>query len=422
MVRGFWKEGELDKIPTKGTKQKYWDKSVGLDLIYIHNEIEYSVKILEYIYKPKVSDIKVECNGVVKVFGIGHFRNGKIGKLIGYITNDYIYRIGEVLKSNKRDLTIIECLRDNGKRYKIRCNMCGFASTHHYRCCEYNDEYTTTEGHLKRGGGCPCCSSEITVPHINSTAVTRPDVAKFLVNKVDAYMYSDNSHYEVSFRCSGCKSIRICSMEQASKNGFVCNICSDGISFSEKFMTSVLMQLNLQFKKEVDTRSLKWEGVYRYDFIIDNEIVIETHGMQHYKDSSKSAFTKTLLEEQENDAHKKYLALKNGIKEYIVVDCRYSNKEYIKESILNSYMAQLYNLDDIDWEKCLEATTTSTLELVKEVKRIHPEAGVTFIARELNISKTISRKLLKLGAELNLFKYSPKEEMRKSALANRKKY
>lgn len=424
VTKGYWKDGEFDKIPSKG-KHSNWKESVGIELTYIYRDKEFNVTILEYIYKPKVSDIRVECNGVEKTYGIGHFKNGKIGTLIGYITSDHIYEVGDVLKSETRDLTIIDCLRDsgkdyNGKVYKIYCNKCGFDSSRHYRCGEYNEEYTTKEGHLKRGRGCPCCSSEITSPNINSIAITRPDVAKFLLNKSDGYTYSDNSHYEVDFKCDKCKSIRICSMELASKRGFICDKCSDGISFPEKFMSSVLSQLNLNFRREVDTRSLKWGGIYRYDFMIDDNIIVETNGMQHYKDSSGSTFTKTLEEEKANDKNKEELAIKNGIKYYISVDCRYSDGEYIKNSILNSKLNELYDLKGIDWVKCLEATNTVLLELVQRVKLIYPDAGTSFVANELNISKGIVRKLLKKGASLNMFHYNPKEEMRKSALANRK--
>ena len=41
-------------------------------------------------------------------------------------------------------------------------------------------------------------------------------------------------------------------------------------------------------------------------------------------------------EQREIDRIKRELALKNGISEYIELDCRYSDKNYIKESIIKS--------------------------------------------------------------------------------------
>ena len=49
---------------------------------------------------------------------------------------------------------------------------------------------------------------------------------------------------------------------------------------------------------------------------------------------------RTLEEEQENDELKKSLAIKNGIKDYLVIDCRESEMEFIKSNILKSQLNQ----------------------------------------------------------------------------------
>ena len=48
------------------------------------------------------------------------------------------------------------------------------------------------------------------------------------------------------------------------------------------------------------------------------------------------------------------LALRNGIDEYIIIDCRKSNLNWIKNNILDSSLVNIFKLDDIDWELCDE--------------------------------------------------------------------
>ena len=62
---------------------------------------------------------------------------------------------------------------------------------------------------------------------------------------------------------------------------------------------------------------------------------------------------KTLADEQQNDLIKKNLAEKNGYV-YIVIDCRESSVDWIRNSIMNSQLPTLlgFNEHDIDWNKC----------------------------------------------------------------------
>ena len=107
-----------------------------------------------------------------------------------------------------------------------------------------------------------------------------------------------------------------------------------------------MKQLNIQFETE---EVFDWAKNKRYDFYVPIlNCIIEAHGMQHYKDSSWS----TVQFQQENDALKENLALSNGIVNYIQLDCRTSNMEYIKQSILsNGKMNELFDLMKIDWDK-----------------------------------------------------------------------
>ena len=54
------------------------------------------------------------------------------------------------------------------------------------------------------------------------------------------------------------------------------------------------------------------------------------------------------------------MALTNGIKYYIELDCRYSKGEFIKRSIINSDLSKIYDLSQIDYKS---KTTGKNLDL-----------------------------------------------------------
>ena len=178
---------------------------------------------------------------------------------------------------------------------------------------------------------------------------------------------------------------------------------------SESFIT--------QFSKT----NAKWCDKYRYDFYFkkDNEeYIIETHGMQHYKESG---FNRSLEEEQINDKNKKELALNNGIKprNYIVIDCRYSGLEYIKNSIINSRLSELFNLNEIDWIKIGQNSEKNLVKEVCNYWRIHNDInneGLTTgdLGKVFNHDCSIIRGWLKKGRELNWCNYKTKRRIKKN--------
>lgn len=144
----------------------------------------------------------------------------------------------------------------------------------------------------------------------------------------------------------------------------------DGYSYSEKIMYCLLCELDCDFTKEKS--DFKWLKPWnkRYDFYFEKdgqEYIIETHGGQHYTNKGFSSLGgRTLEEEQENDKFKKELALKNNIKEenYIVIDCRKSELEFIKNNILHSRLNDVFDLDNVDWnEISLKSCTSEILKI-----------------------------------------------------------
>ena len=175
-------------------------------------------------------------------------------------------------------------------------------------------------------------------------------------------------------------------------------------------MINILEQLNIEFKLE---KKFKWSNNKRYDFYIPSlNCIIETHGEQHYKESfskiKSSKKVRTLEEEQENDRIKKELALKNGIEHYIVIDCRKSELEYIKNNILSSKLAKLFDLSNIDWIKVGEFAYGS---LVKKACELWNKGikNTKEIGRKMNLSSYTIVHYLNKGRMLNWCNYDAKK-------------
>lgn len=248
---------------------------------------------------------------------------------------------------------------------------------------------------------------------------THPEVAKLLKNKEDGYKVSYGSERKLEFECDKCGHSEFKMVNNVVRSGFACKICSDGISYPEKFVTHMLQQLNIEFKKQKifswskniihDNEKLK--GNKRYDFYIPSlNCIIETHGSQHYVNTFIRIGEKarSVEEEQENDEIKEKLAKENGIENYIVINCRYSELGWIKNNIVKSELNNLFNISNIDWLKCHEFACNSLIKISCELW--NQGNSIEEISNLLNLSsKTTIRKYLKQGSKINWCNYDPEE-------------
>lgn len=197
---------------------------------------------------------------------------------------------------------------------------------------------------------CPYCSNNKVLKGFNDMWTTNPSLASLLLNPEDGYKYIEGSNVKLNWKCSQC-SVIIRNRQSTSiiKSNYVCNNCSDGFSYPEKVMFNLLRELNSNFIYET---SFEWSNNKRYDFYIPSlNIIIETHGMQHFEQTGRKG-ARTLKDEQSNDRYKYELAIVNGVKpeNYIIIDCRYSDFEFIKNNVLNSRLAELFDLSNVDWD------------------------------------------------------------------------
>ena len=289
-----------------------------------------------------------------------------------------------------------------------------------FKCLDYSEhksELKNTKGFTRGQNGSLNCDQ------CNTIIITHPHLIKYLINKKDGYKYSTGSNEKIPMKCPDCGYKKLISPNVLNRQGFSCNRCSDGKSFCEKFMFSFLEQLlNNNFQTQLTKITFSWCDKYKYDFYVDNiNCIIETHGLQHYKEGFNRIKTskkhiKTLKEVQENDIMKERLANINNIKNYIILDCRYSTSEYIKKSIMESVLPKLLNFkeNDIDWNKCNEFAFNSLVKKASELWNNGIKS--TFqIGKILKMHKTTIIRYLKQGAKIGWCDYDSS-----TALLNKK--
>ena len=312
--------------------------------------------------------------------------------------SEHLYSIGDVVNG----LIITEqCykMKKEGRKkgYKYKCIKCGYDCGEHYKSGVYYSEHIIMENNLKKGAGCAVCSNNgFVVPHINSIHAKTPWIEQYLINKDDAIKYSPRSNQRLQCKCLDCGKEYVRSCSKLLDYGIACP-CGDGFSYPEKFVFNMLTQLKVKFKPQYCFDS----SLLRYDFYLyEYNLIIEVHGIQHYKQ-------KWERDESKNDIQKKEFAIANGISEemYIVLDCRESNLEFIKQSILNSQLGILLDCNSVDFIQCAEFASNN---LVKRASELWEEGcSIMVISERLCVHKHTVITYLKQGDDVRWCHYKP---------------
>lgn len=275
---------------------------------------------------------------------------------------------------------------------------------------------------------CPYCAG-MRVNHTNCLWTTHPDTAKLLADSSVGYRVTSNNKEKFAFICEHCRNkTKKLNINQVVRQGLPCPICSDGISYPEKFMCYALIQTGIKFEtqktfawsKKIKNEDGDYENCRRYDFYIPSiNCIVENHGEQHYKDSFKHSKNGSLEYQKNNDELKERIARKNGIENYIIIDCRRSDPDFIKNNILLSNLSLFLDFDNINWEKCHQYACSS---YVKTACKLWSDGtnNTKQIARIMNIDFSTVIKYLKQGSRLGWCDYDSKEVMRNNGLIRRK--
>ena len=344
----------------------------------------------------------VEYDGQIKEIDKSKLLNGQIGTIIGEYSYDYRFKIGEIFNG----MTICEFTRleseskerKGDRAYICKCLKCG----HYNEISEYNIKTQS----------CSACSGHTIIPGNNDLTTTHPHlVSYFPGGKDEAQQYSKGSGAKVHLVCPICKrrSTRKVTVSNLVKHCSVPCLCKDGISYPEKFVYNMLIQLGIYFQYHY---SAEWTNGKIYDFFIPSlNLIIETHGAQHYFDTTGS-WNVSLAKQQKIDAEKREQALKivdvhkPNIENYVELDCRYSEMEYVSDSIKKD-LAYILNLKGVDFKMCDLNARKSILVEVCKLKSDEPSLYTSDLADIFNLSKTTIKHYLTIGSSLGLVDYDP---------------
>lgn len=409
---------DLPKLKGYNGKRIDWKNSIGCVVRFVYDDIEDVVEILNY--KNEYLTIRYKDYNDFKINAY-HFKNACLGNLLKRNTSDFKIDIGEILKDNGRNLTILNKEKRNRsdgdghyKYYEYKCNKCGYVDW-------------MLETHMLRGIACPCCSNPVkkVVLGINTIWDTDRWMCDLGVSEEDAKSHTKGSDAKVIVKCPYCGKEKDISLSNLYRTKSIGCICGDGFSYPEKFMSEVLNQLGVDYKFQLSKAIFDWCEDYRYDFYFEycnKKCIIETHGEQHYRQISGR--WSSLYDIQLNDYLKEKCAIDNGIDEYITVNCMKSEKDFIKRSIsTNTKLIKLFGmetLNNIDWNLCEEFALSNKVKEVCDQWNNKKESETT---KDLSITLSLSRysviRYLKKGNELGFCEYNPKEEMIKNARSSK---
>lgn len=399
----------LEELPKHDNGNVNWKLCINLDIKFEFNNNHGYLTIIKYLN----SENKVIFKYLDNEYEI---KTDQLKKCNLYFLFDnkfkYDYNIGDIIKDQKRNLTVSNQIRinissKNLKGYELKCNVCGYISI-----------LTENSVNVKKTG-CACCSGQKIVKGINDFNTKHPELARYLENYEDGYIITTNSKTKIKLKCPNCGAINNINCGNYVKTGkFNCPKCDDGISYPNKFIFNVLQQLNIEFEIE---KVFDWLKSKRYDFYIPNlNCIIEVNGKQHY--SNSCSFPIKLDEQIEIDNLKQNLALDNNIENYIVIDCSISNPEFIKNNILSSKLNDLFDLSTIDWKLCDEFSNKSLMKKICEYKRDNPNATTGLISKIFKLSTTTIKLYLNNGTKIwDWLKYNPEQERIDCILRKEKK-
>lgn len=192
------------------------------------------------------------------------------------------------------------------------------------------------------------------------------------------------------------------------KRGFSCPICSDGISYPEKYILYLLKATSVKFIFQLSKKDFSWCDKYRYDFYLTTlNIIVEVHGSQHYNTPFAYKGSNALICTKTNDNNKMKNALRNGIEKekYIVTDGRESKKNYILKSILNSGLSNFIDFGDVDWGKIDIQSHGSILKDVCNYYNTYQPISTLEIAEKFSISRDSVVRYLNIGYKYGFCSY-----------------
>lgn len=373
----------------KKTHEEYIKEvnDINPNIIVVGRYVNYQTKIL---HKCKLDEHEWETTpaNILKSEGCPMCRNRRLREARIKPHDEYVQSIQKL----NPNIEVIETYVGAQRKIKHRCKI-------------DNYEWAVTPSAILGGQGCPVCAGQKIGPapeYKNSIWASQyKTYCSCYMTDTQMKTTMPMSSQKIDCICPNCHTTKSIIVANLIKQGLDC-ICEDGQTYPNKFVYNVLKQLNLNVKPEC---RFEWSNNKRYDdFLVDYNIIVENHGQQHYEECLLTYGT-SLMDIQQNDRYKEQLARANGILEYVILDCRKSNADHIRRSILNSKLPEILHFadNDIDWREAHEYACTNRSKLAIDL--YNQGETIKNIAKEFNVDVGTVRKWIKVAAEIGSCRY-----------------
>lgn len=272
----------------------------------------------------------------------------------------YLYDLGDTFETRNGILTVVDRTRVQRKDKVFR--------KHYTLQCEKGHQYGVKEEYLKSGRlrTCKKCSH----PTIMEAD---PEFAAWFVDQAIPHERPCGCHDKADFYCQQCgKIVKGKSINNVHKRRQVpCPYCQNGVSYPERYVIALLEQMQIPFIHQYSVKFTQHgqNTYYKFDFY-DRErgLVIEAHGLQHYKPGVFERFGGHTLEEiQRIDAEKARYATRALHLDYVELDCRQSDPNWIRREAIKKLT--VYPLDTVDWDAVRQGANKSVILQIIELSK-----------------------------------------------------
>lgn len=280
------------------------------------------------------------------------------------------------------------------KPIRVKCKKCGGIRE-------------TSRHQLQNGNQCPICCNQVICDGVNDIKTVAPWMLEYFVNESDAKRYSVKSDRKVQMKCPICGAEKYMVISKLYNRGFSCNCCGRNTSYPNRYIRAVLRQLpveNLTFEYSPNWIESKifYDNYFTYK---DKQYFVEADGIQHY--SSRNNWNRN-GEVNKKDELKDNLAKEHGI-QMIRIDCQESSASYIKNTVRESQLADVFDLSIIDWEQCAkEAASNNIRDIAEYFNKVTQKPKQ--VAEHFKISKKVVYRKLREATECGLCKYEGRKK------------
>lgn len=237
---------------------------------------------------------------------------------------------------------------------------------------------------------------------------------KYFKNREDIYKYTYGSSKRVLVQCPDCGKEKYITVKDLYNHRSIGCVCSDAISYPEKFVFSFLEQLKLDFQYQY---SPEWIEKKRYDFYIPSKnLIIEVDGGIGH--GHRYTFGKYSMDELvEIDKYKEEQASKHNLK-VVRINAQPSTYKNLVKSIKEELTAY-FDISKVEFLKCDEFGLKN---LIKDIcTQWDSKNDIQFLVDTYKLSDVTIRNYLKRGANIGWCNYDPKRQIDKNILRSGQK-